>query len=83
MDENVYIRALFNSHRDLLSVNIVIKYKHTHTLTPGSRPSGGVGDTASPSGRTHSCGDMVGDSSMNGMVSEPSWDFLSSAPSPS
>lgn len=34
-------------------------------LTPGGRPSGGVGETASPSGPwgAHR-GDMVGDSSM-------------------
>lgn len=35
-------------------------------LTPGGRPSGGVGETASPSGPwgAHSWGDIVGDSSM-------------------
>lgn len=54
--------------------------------TPGASPSGGVGETPSPPPwlRALSCGDMVGDSSMYGMVSEPSGGpFCSSFPSPS
>lgn len=78
VDENMYTGALRK-----LSTSSSSSSSSSNTLTPGSRLSGGVGDTASPSGRTHSCGDIVGDSSMKGMVSEPSCDFLSSAPSPS
>lgn len=51
-------------------------------LTPASR---GVGNTVSPSGPwgAQSWGDMVGDSSIKGSVSEPSWDLPSSPASPS
>lgn len=54
--------------------------------TPGASPSGGVGEMLSPPPwlRALSCGDMVGDSSMYGMVSEPSGGpFCSSFPSAS
>ncbi|OBS80672.1 hypothetical protein A6R68_21128 [Neotoma lepida] len=66
--------------------HLVWAEEETRVPTPGANPSGGVGEMLSPPPwlRALSWGDMVGDSSMYGMVSEPSGGpFCSSCPSAS